>query len=323
MEQSASTKKIIIDTDPGIDDAMAILMAFHSPEVDVIGLTTIYGNVPTSLATHNALYLLEVIGREDVPVAHGSAMSLKNVPKLRIADFVHGKDGLGNISFPPPKNKAVDLCAKEFLVKMANMFPGEITVVALGPLTNIALAIEADPMFVKNIKQIVILGGAFFVNGNVNPAAEANILGDPEAADIVFTSGADILVIGINITHQVVLTDKQLMQLEESESAFAKFVCKIAPFYFTYHHEAYDIKGVYLHDPTALAAALDASLFTFASGVVRVQLEGISRGMTIFNNTGKRWGEVSAWCNNPAVKVAVTVDAHRINSMLMERLLKM
>ncbi|KAI5078621.1 hypothetical protein GOP47_0006292 [Adiantum capillus-veneris] len=313
--------KLIIDTDPGIDDAMAILMAFHSPEVEIIGLTTIFGNVPTSLATHNALHLLEVIGREDVPVAQGCTMSLKNVPKVRIADFVHGKDGLGNTNPSPPKRKALDLSAKEFLLKMINTFPGEVTVVALGPLTNIAMAIRADPMFAKNVKQIVVLGGAFFVNGNVNPASEANILGDPEAADIVFTSGADILVVGINITHQVVMTDDHLKQLGQSESAFAKYVYEISHFYFDYHHEAYDMKGVYLHDPTALAAAVDPLLFTFAEGVVRVQVDGISKGMTIFNNTGKRWGEVTEWCNKPSVKVAVTVDANQITDMLMERLL--
>lgn len=322
MEPSRAKKKLIIDTDPGIDDAMAILMAFHSPEVEVIGLTTIFGNVPTSLATHNALHLLEVIGRQDVPVAQGSSMSLQMVPKVRIADFVHGKDGLGNTNPSPPKKKASNLSAKDFLVKTANCLPGEVTVVALGPLTNIALAMEADPMFAKNVKQIVVLGGAFFVNGNVNPAAEANILGDPEAADIVFTSGADILIVGINITHQVVMTDKNLMQLGQSDSLFAQYVYKIAHFYFAYHHDSYDIKGVYLHDPTALAAALNSSLFTFAEGVVRVQLDGISKGLTIFNNTGKRWGEVTAWCNKPTVKVAVTVNANQITNMLMERLLE-
>lgn len=322
MEPLKAKKKLIIDTDPGIDDAMAILMAFHSPEVEIIGLTTIFGNVPTILATNNALHLLEVIGREDVPVAQGSLMSLKNVPKQRIADFVHGKDGLGNTTTSSPRGKAINLSAKDFLIKMAKQYPGEVTIVALGPFTNIALAIEADPMFTKNVRQIVVLGGAFFVNGNVNPAAEANILGDPEAADILFTSGADIVVIGINITHQVVMTDQDFLELGESDSLFAKYVHKIARFYFTYHHEAYNIQGVYLHDPAALAAALDPSLFTYAEGEVRVQLDGISKGMTIFNNTGKRWGEVTAWCNKPTIKVAVTVDAARVSKMLKDRLLE-
>ncbi|KAK1319663.1 putative uridine nucleosidase 2 [Acorus calamus] len=206
-EEAANVKKkIIIDTDPGIDDAMAIFVALQSPEVEVIGLTTIYGNVYTTLATRNALHLLEVAGRTDIPVAEGSHVTITKGTKLRIANFVHGADGLGNQNFPPPKGKPIRQSAVEFLVEQANLHPGKITVVALGPLTNIALAIQRDPGFMKNIGQIVLLGGAFSVNGSVNPAAETNIFGDPDAADIVFTSGADILAVGINVTHQVVFT---------------------------------------------------------------------------------------------------------------------
>jgi len=167
-------KKIIIDTDPGIDDAMAIFVALNSPEVDVIGLTTIFGNVYTTLATRNALHLLEVAGRTDIPVAEGTHKTFLNDTKLRIADFVHGKDGLGNQNFPPPKGKPIEKSGPEFLVEQAKLCPGEITVVALGPLTNLALAVQLDPEFSKNVGQIVLLGGAFAVNGNVNPASEAN-----------------------------------------------------------------------------------------------------------------------------------------------------
>ncbi|THF96270.1 hypothetical protein TEA_018168 [Camellia sinensis var. sinensis] len=207
------------------DDAMAIFVALRSPEVEVIGLTTIYGNVCTTLATRNALHLLEVAGRTDIPVAEGSHVTITKGTKLRRADFVHGADGLGNQNFPPPEGKPIEQSAAAFLVQKANLYPGKVTVVALGPLTNIALAIQLDPAFVKNIGQIVVLGGAFAVNGSVNPAAETNfcssqlslftsfvhglndqIFGDPDAADIVFTSGADVLAVGINVTHQVVLT---------------------------------------------------------------------------------------------------------------------
>eukprot|EP00249_Psilotum_nudum_P010283 c22448_g1_i2 orf=574-1440(-) len=287
MEFPMKKKKLIIDTDPGIDDAMAILMAFNSPEVEIIGLTTIFGNVPTSLATKNALHLLEVVGRDDIPVASGSSKSIKEVPKQRIAVFVHGSDGLGNTNPPSPKGKPIDLSAKDFLLQKANQYPGEVTIVALGPLTNIAMAVEADPTFANKIKQIVVLGGAFYVNGNVNPAAEANVYGDPEAADIVLTSGADVLVIGINITHQVMMTDNDLTDIGKCCNRIAKYVYDAAQFYFVYHHEAYNIKGVFLHDPTALAAAIDPSLFTYVEGVVRVQVDGICKGMTILCNTGK------------------------------------
>lgn len=315
-------KKIIIDTDPGIDDAMAIFLALRSPEVEVIGLTTIYGNVYTTLATRNALHLLEVAGRTDIPVAEGSHVTITKGTKLRIADFVHGADGLGNQNFDPPKGKPVEQSAAAFLVEQAKLHPGKVTVVALGPLTNIALAIELDPEFCKNIGQIVLLGGAFSVNGNVNPAAEANIFGDPDAADIVFTCGADILAVGINVTHQVVLTDAERDKLIQSNGKFAQYLCKILEVYFSYHQEAYSMRGVYLHDPTALLAAVNPSLLTYTEGAVRVQTTGITRGLTLLYDKQKRFGEVTEWTDKPTVKVAVTVDAPTVVKLLMERLME-
>ncbi|XP_024961602.1 probable uridine nucleosidase 2 isoform X2 [Cynara cardunculus var. scolymus] len=255
----AEPKKIIIDTDPGIDDAMAIFLALRSPEIKVIGLTTIYGNVYTTLATRNALHLLEFAGRTDIPVAEGSHVSY--------------------------------------------------------------MAIQLDPAFAKNIGQIVLLGGAFAVNGNVNPAAEANIFGDPEAADIVFTSGADVLAVGINVTHQVIMKDDERDKLAQSDGMFAKYLCKILDYYFSYHRDAYSMKGVYLHDPTALVAAINPSLMTYTEGVVRVQTTGITRGLTLFFNKQKRFEEATEWCNKPTVKVAVTVDAHAVIKLVMERLM--
>lgn len=316
-----SRKKIIIDTDPGIDDAMAIFVALQSPEVEVIGLTTIYGNVYTTLATRNALHLLEVAGRTDIPVAEGSHVTITKDTKLRIASFVHGTDGLGNQNFPSPKGKPIEQSAAQFIVNQAKRYPGEVTVVALGPLTNIALAVELDPEFTKNIGQIVLLGGAFAVNGNVNPAAEANIFGDPEAADIVFTCGADVMAVGINVTHQVVLTDADRDKLTQFKGGFSQYLCKILDVYFLYHYEAYSIRGVYLHDPTALLAAVNPSLMTYAEGVVRVQTTGIMRGITLFYNKQKRFGEETEWCNKPSVKVAVTVDAPAVVKLVMDRLM--
>ncbi|KAL7085804.1 hypothetical protein ACP275_14G300400 [Erythranthe tilingii] len=314
-------KKIIIDTDPGIDDAMAIFLALQSPEVEVIGLTTIFGNVYTTLATRNALHLLEIAGRTDIPVAEGSQVTITKGTKLRIADFVHGTDGLGNQNFPLPKGKQIDQSAADFLIQQAALYPGKVTVVALGPLTNIALAIQSDPSFVENVGQIVLLGGAFSVNGNVNPASEANIFGDPDAADIVFTSGADVLAIGINVTHQVILTDADREKLAESSGKFAQYICKILDVYYCYHHDAYSTKGVYLHDPTTVLAAVDPSLITYVEGVVRVQTVGITRGLTLFYNNQKRFGEVTEWSDLPTVKVAVTVDASRMVELVMERLM--
>ncbi|PIA29561.1 hypothetical protein AQUCO_05800004v1 [Aquilegia coerulea] len=259
-DNNNNKKKIIIDTDPGIDDAMAILVALESPEVDVIGLTTIFGNVYTTLATRNALHLLELAGRSDIPVAEGSHLTIT--------------------------------------------------------------AMQLDPEFPQKIGQIVLLGGAFSVNGNVNPAAEANIFGDPEAADLVFTSGADILAVGINVTHQVVLTDADRERLAKSRGKFAQYLCKILDIYFSYHRDAYNTKGVYLHDPTTLLAAVNPSLITCTEGVVRVQTNGITRGLTMFYNTKKRFAEVTEWSDKPVVKVAVTVDAPAVVALVMERLIR-
>lgn len=319
-EGDLKKKKLIIDTDPGIDDAMAIFVALQSPEVEVIGLTTIYGNVYTSLATRNALHLLEVAGRTDIPVAEGSHVTITKGTKLRIADFVHGADGLGNRNFPPPNAKPIEQSAATFLVDQANKYPGEITLVALGPLTNIALAIQLDPEFTKNIGKIVILGGAFAVNGNVNPAAEANIFGDPDSADIVFTSGADILAVGINVTHQVVFTDADREKLAASNGKLAQYLCNILDVYYLYHNEAYNIKGVYLHDPATMVAAIDPSFFTWQEGAVRVQTNGISRGLTILYNKQKRFVQMTEWTDKPTVKVAVTVDAPNVVKLVMDRL---
>ncbi|KAH6802743.1 uridine-ribohydrolase 1 [Perilla frutescens var. frutescens] len=284
---SKKCDKIIIDTDPGIDDSIAILMAFQSPELDVLGLTTVFGNVSTENATQNALLLCEIAGRPDVPVAEGSFEPLKR-GKPRIADFVHGSNGLGNISLDPPKSEKCDKSAPEFLVDKVSEFPGEVSILALGPLTNIALAIKRDSSFASKVKRIVILGGAFFALGNVNPAAEANIYGDPEAADVVFTSGANIDVVGINITTQVKLTDTDLEELRKSNGRHAQLLCDMCKFYRDWHVKSDGVYGIFLHDPVSFVALVRPDLFIFKKGVVRVETQGICVGLTIMDQGLKK-----------------------------------
>ncbi|XP_076907542.1 uridine nucleosidase 1-like [Bidens hawaiensis] len=237
----AVTEKIIIDTDPGIDDSMTIMMALQTPHLEIMGLTTIFGNATTKNATRNALLLCEMLGRHDVPVAEGSSQPLKG-GKPNIGDCVHGSNGLGDINLPDPKAKKVEISASEFLVEKVSQHPGEISILALGPLTNLAMAIKRDSSFATKVKRVVILGGAFFALGNMSP--EANIYGDPEAADIVFTSGANITVVGINITEQVKLTDDDLDELRRrSTGKHAKFLGDITKFYRDWHAESEGLKG--------------------------------------------------------------------------------
>lgn len=313
--------KLIIDTDPGVDDAITILMAFQLPDVEVIGLTTIFGNVTTKDATQNALHLCEVAGFPDIPVAEGIPEPLKRGPPF-IADFIHGSDGLGN-TFPSyPKNKKIDKNACEFLVDKVSEYPGEVTILALGPLTNIALAVKKDRLFASKVKKIVILGGSFFASGNINPAAEANVYGDPEAADIVFTCGAEIVVIGLNVTTQVLMTYQDLCELRDSEGRYGRYIYNICQFYRDWHVKSDGIDGIYLHDPTCFAALLKPHLFEFKKGAVRVETQGICTGHTLMDLGLKNWNSDNPWTNVQPVSVAWTVDAAAVINLVKELLKK-
>ncbi|KAG6771535.1 hypothetical protein POTOM_022904 [Populus tomentosa] len=327
---AAKPEKLIIDTDPGIDDTMAILMAFQSPELEVLGLTTIFGNVFTEDATRNALLLCEIAGRPDVPVAEGSPEPLKGgIP--RVADFIHGSDGLGNTFLSPPKAKKIDKSASEFLVDKVSEYPGEVSILALGPLTNLALAIKRDSSFASKVKRIVVLGGAFFALGNVNPAAEANkkgdskafeIDGDPEAADMVFTSGANIAVVGINITTQVKFTDGDLLELRQSKGKYAKILSDMCKFYRDWHVKSDGVYGIFLHDPVSFVALVRPDLFTYKNGVVRVETQGICAGHTLMDQGLKRWNSSNPWSGYSPVAVAWTVNVDEVLNYIRQLLMK-
>nr|6ZK1_A Chain A, Pyrimidine-specific ribonucleoside hydrolase rihA [Zea mays]6ZK1_B Chain B, Pyrimidine-specific ribonucleoside hydrolase rihA [Zea mays]6ZK1_C Chain C, Pyrimidine-specific ribonucleoside hydrolase rihA [Zea mays]6ZK1_D Chain D, Pyrimidine-specific ribonucleoside hydrolase rihA [Zea mays]6ZK2_A Chain A, Pyrimidine-specific ribonucleoside hydrolase rihA [Zea mays]6ZK2_B Chain B, Pyrimidine-specific ribonucleoside hydrolase rihA [Zea mays]6ZK2_C Chain C, Pyrimidine-specific ribonucle len=318
--QQIRRDKLIIDTDPGIDDSMTILMAFRAPSVEIIGLTTIFGNVDTKGATRNALLLCERAGCPEVPVAEGSHEPLKG-GKPRVADFVHGSDGIGNLFLPAPSAKKVEESAADFLINKVSEFPGEVSVLALGPLTNVALAIKRDPSFASKVKKIVVLGGAFFAAGNVNPAAEANIHGDPEAADIVFTSGADIVVVGINITTQVCLTDEDLLELRNSKGKHAAFLYEMCKFYRDWHAKSDGFHGIFLHDPVSFTAVLHPEYFTFKKGVVRVETQGICTGHTLMDQGLKKWNSENPWSGYKPISVAWTVDVPKVISFIKKLLM--
>ncbi|GAB2300701.1 Uridine nucleosidase 1 [Dionaea muscipula] len=312
---------LIIDTDPGIDDSMAILMAFQTPEVEVIGLTTIFGNVSTEDATRNSLLLCEIVGCPDLPVAEGSPEPLKG-GKPRIADFVHGSDGLGQINLPPPRTKKIEKNAAEFMVDKVLEYPGEVSILALGPLTNLALAIKRDSSFASKVKKIVVLGGSFFALGNVSPAAEANIYGDPEAADIVFTSGANITVAGINITTQVKLTDDDLLELRQSKGRHAQLLTDMCKFYRDWHVKSDGVHGIFPHDPVSFVVLVRPDLFTYKKGVVRVETQGICVGHTLMDHGLKKWNSSNPWTDYSPVSVVWTVNADEVLRYIKQQLMK-
>ncbi|KAK9122756.1 hypothetical protein Sjap_012358 [Stephania japonica] len=296
---SADPEKVIIDTDPGIDDSMAIFMAFQSPEIEVIGMTTIFGNVGTKDATRNALLLCEIAERPDVPVAEGSYEPLKR-GEPRVADFVHGSDGLGNISLPPPKGSKTEKTAAEFLVEKASHYPGEVSILALGPLTNLALAIKSDSTFASNVKKIVILGGAFFALGNVNPAAEANV----------------------NIDFAIFMFHEDLAELRESKGRHAQLLSDMCKFYRDWHVKSDGLHGIFLHDPVSFVALVRPDLFSYKKGVVRVETQGICVGHTLMDQGLKKWNSSNPWSEYSPVSVAWTVDVDQVVTHVKKLLMK-
>jgi uridine nucleosidase len=311
-------KKIIIDTDPGIDDAMAILFALNSPEVEVVGLTTVFGNVFTPLATQNALWLIELADRADIPVAQGAALPLV-IPLDSVADYVHGTDGLGNTFLPPPQGRPVDQPAAQFIVETVMSNPGQITLAPIGPLTNIALALALEPRLVDNVAEMVLMGGAAIVNGNVTPAAEANMIKDPHAADVVFSAGWPLTMVGLDVTMQTVMTDDYIATLKASGTVAGEFIYNISRFYRDFHYDFYGLAGMHTHDPSAIAYVIDPTLFTVGRGPVRVVTEGLAVGQTLLDRR-QRWVHPTAWSSRPAINVCLGVDSERLLALYKTRI---
>ncbi len=309
-------QKIIIDTDPGVDDAMAIFFALRSPELDVIGLTTVFGNVHTDLATFNALRLLEIAGRTDIPVARGSDNPLTR-PFKGPVPFVHGDDGQGNVHLPPPTTKRVSGSAAKFIIDQVRQYPGEITLVAIGPLTNLALALRMDPNIMQQVKEVVLMGGNALVPGNATPAAEANIHNDPEAADLVFDAHWPVTMVGLDVTHTINMTPDHLEQYARADNPLAQHITRIVPHYRRYFENYYHIQGIYVHDSSAIAYVIDPSLFGVKQWPICVETLGISRGKT-WPGTGER--PIAPWDERHPVNVCVKVDANRLVELELSRM---
>ncbi|MCW4027358.1 MAG: nucleoside hydrolase [Candidatus Bathyarchaeota archaeon] len=271
-------KRIIYDGDPGIDDALAILLALRSPEVKLEAITTVGGNVSLELATQNALRILEFIGNDVVRVAKGYER-----PGLGTATDFHGEDGLGNTGLPPPtrtaeKKNAVDLMASEIRRERH-----EISLVTAGPLTNLAKAVEKDPCIKDYVREVIVMGGAIEVPGNVTPAAEFNIYADPEAAQTVFASGLPITLVPLDVTTQVILTPEHLAKMEEADTELTDFMGRMVRYYMKASRMFEGLDGCYLHDPLAVGFAIDNSIAHTEMIHVKVETrEGsMTRGMTM------------------------------------------
>ncbi len=312
--------KIIIDTDPGIDDAMAIYFALRCPELDVIGLTTIFGNVHTSLATTNALRLLEIAGRSDIPVAKGADDPIA-VSYAGPVPYVHGEDGQGNVYLAPPTTQAVAMSAAQWIVEQVMTHPGEITLVPIGPLTNIALALRLEPRIAQHAKEVVLMGGNAIVPGNATPAAEANIHNDPEAADVVFGASWRVTMVGLDVTHRVHMTGDHIARYAQIGTPMTDHVSKILPVYQDFFEKQYGISGIFIHDSSAIAYLIDPTLFKIEQWPVRVETVGFGRGKT-WPSIGMTDNTTTAWTGRPRVQIAVDVDSERLIQLEHDRMVE-
>lgn len=274
------TRKIIIDTDPGQDDAVAILLALASPELEVLGITCVAGNVPLALTQLNARKVCELAGRTDIPVFAGCEAPLKR--KLVTAEYVHGKSGLDGIELPAPTMPIQPTHAVDFLIETLRREPaGTVTLCPIGPLTNIATAFQRAPDIIARVAEIVLMGGAYFEVGNVTPAAEFNIYVDPEAAGIVFSSGAAITVMPLDVTHKA-LTSRGWVEGMRATGPIGAAVASWTDFFERYDREKYGAEGAPLHDPCTIAWLIDPGLFKGRHINVEIETEGrLTLGMTV------------------------------------------
>ncbi len=276
-----SARKIIIDTDPGQDDAVAILLALASPELQVLGITCVAGNVPLPLTARNARVICELAGRTDLPVFAGCGAPLKRPPVT--AEHVHGKTGLDGISLPDPTMALQAAHAVDFIIEtLRHEPPGSVTLCPLGPLTNIATAFEKAPDIIARTAGIVLMGGGYFEGGNITPAAEFNIYVDPEAADIVFSAGVPLVVMPLDVTHKALTSREWVEGMRGLGTRVGRAVAGWTDFFERFDTAKYGSQGAPLHDPCVIAYLIRPELFSGRHIHVAIELEGRhTAGMTV------------------------------------------
>ncbi|KUP97915.1 nucleoside hydrolase [Thermobifida cellulosilytica] len=273
--------RVFVDCDPGIDDALALAYLAADSSVEIVGVGTVYGNSSVETTTDNAVRLLRLFDRPDVPVAAGAARPLVQQPRL--AAHVHGTNGLGGIELPAVEAATVSESAAEVLVRLARSAPGEISVLALGPLTNLALALALEPRLPQLVDRVVVMGGAVRAPGNVTPWAEANVNNDPEAAEAVLGAGFNLTLVALDVTMRALATEPWLEELAGLASERASYAHRFLTYYLDWYTEFLGRRACPMHDPLAAAVLLDPALVTESVTVpVQVELTGTyTRGMTV------------------------------------------
>lgn len=307
--------KVIIDCDPGIDDALALLLALASPELDVAGITIVSGNVPADMGARNAKKVLRQVDREDVPVYIGEMVPLGGT--YVDAMDTHGSDGLGESFLPDVPGEFPEKPAVEFLEE--TLEKEETDILALGPLTNLARLFQKRPELIRRVSRFVSMGGCFRSHGNCSPVAEYNYWCDPEAAKICYElsaeAGKKIEMVGLDVTRQIVLTPNLISYMERLDKKTGGFVRKITGFYMDFHWEYEGIIGCVINDPLAAAYLIDPSMCSGFDSFLEVETEGICRGQTVVDS-------MNFWKKNPNSHVLTETDAKRFMSFFLSRILK-
>lgn len=302
---------VICDGDHGIDDALATLLLAGHPDVRIAAVGTVHGNTGAESAAANAIQVLDVAGLPDVPVAVGARRPLAQ--PVHLSALVHGEDGLGGAAVPPGREPVAGSAAEQ-IVRLARAEPGRYTLVATGPLTNVALALLLEPALPELVRRIVVMGGALDVPGNITPVAEANVSHDPEAADLVLTSGAEITLVPLDATMTTWLAQADLDRLAADTGRRARFASAILGHYLDFY-SSYGRPGCPLHDETAAALAVSPGLGRYVELPLRVELRGAAtRGMLVAD---RRTGAAG---DTPPVRVAVGADRDGVVGLLLDGL---
>jgi inosine-uridine nucleoside N-ribohydrolase len=310
---NTAARKVIYDTDPGVDDAMALYYALAHPGIDVVGITTTFGNVSVEQAATNGLYLTAIAGK-NIPVTQGVKTPWLKAPGT-VPDFIHGVDGLGNLPQRVATTNQLDPRASaQFIVDMARAQPGEITLVAVGPLGNLATALKLEPQLPRLLREVIIMGGTVVEPGNVSPVAEANVWNDPHSADFVFTAGWKLTMVGLDVTHQLILPLAMFKKIAEKHQHIATdTLLHAVDFYANFYSGLYPhvakIHGCFGHDVLAFVALTNPELFVQQPGRVRVALDGVGNGQTMVRRKDIFYPQAGWGDEVPDTQVCMHVDA--------------